>query len=216
MISLAEELTLLAIEDDGTIAYTAGQTGFGMALIAACLVDLNSRGSIDADLDTLHVINPQPTGDATLDLVLSELAAQTELSVEQWVLKLANHVPKLVQLALSALLTRGILAQRDTRFLWVMKERRYPVIDGKEQKEAKLRILATLLGEDVPTPHDTVLVGLARAGGLLEGFLSSAEIQRLESRIGEVGGIDLIVRGAEAAIREDQAARARAVMLPMF
>lgn len=216
MLSLTEELALLAIEDDGAIAYTAGQTGFGMALVAACLVDLNFRGRLDADLDAVHVLGTELTGDAMLDLVLSELTGQPELSVEQWVLKLATQVPQLVQLALKSLLDRGILAQRDTRFLWVMKERRYPVIDGKEQKEAKLRILAALLGEDIPTPHDTVLVGLAGAGGLLEGFLSAAEIQRLEGRLGEVGGIDLIVRGAEAAIREDQAARARAVMLPMF
>jgi len=31
-----------------------------------------------------------------------------------------------------------------------------------------------------------------------------------------VGGVDLVVKGVEAAIREDQAARARAMMLPMY
>ncbi len=216
MITLAEELTLLAIEDDGAIAYTAGQVGFGMSLTAACLVELNSRGRIDADLAAVHILSREPTGDPMLDLVLSSLTGAAEQSVEQWVLQLSPQVPELVRLTLGALVSRGILALRETRFLWVMKERRYPVIEGKERKEAKLRILETLLGEDLPTPHDTVLVGLARAGGLLEGFLSTAEIHRLETRIGEVGGIDLIVRGAEAAIREDQAARARAVMLPMY
>jgi len=48
-----------------------------------------------------------------------------------------------------------------------------------EQKEAKLRILATLLGDDLPTPHDTVLVGLGRAGGLLDAFLSPQEVKAL-------------------------------------
>jgi hypothetical protein len=76
--------------------------------------------------------------------------------------------------------------------------------------------MSTLLGRDLPTPHDTVLVGLASAGGLLEGFLTSAEIARLEGRLEEVGGIDLFVRGVEAAIREDQTERARAMMLPMY
>ena len=111
---------------------------------------------------------------------------------------------------------RGVLAQKEARLLWVLKARRYPVKDGHEQREAKLRIMETLLGDDLPTPHDTVLLGLARAGGLLEAFLSPAEISRLEARIEEVGGIDLVVRGVEAAIREDQTERARAMMLPMY
>lgn len=216
MISLAEELALLAIEDDGAIAYTAGQAGFGMALIGACLVDLNGRGRIDADLTAVHVLSRAPTEDPMLDLVLGEMQGNEELSVEQWVLRIAPQVPKLVQLALAALVKRGILSQKESRFLWVMKERRYPVVDGREQKEAKLRIMETLLRDEVPTPHDTVLVGLARAGGLLEGFLTTQEIHRLEGRIGEVGGIDLVVKGVESAIREDQAARARAMMLPMY
>jgi hypothetical protein len=216
MISLAEELALLAIEDDGAIAYTAGQAGFGMSLIGACLVDLNGKGRIDADLTAVHILSRSPTDDPMLDLVLGEMTGDEELSVAQWVLRISPLVPKLVQLALAALVRKGILSQKESRFLWVLKERRYPVIDGREQKEAKLRILATLLGDDVPTPHDTVLVGLARAGGLLEAFLSAAEVNRLEDRIGEVGGIDLLVKGVEAAIREDQAARARAMMLPMY
>lgn len=216
MISLAEELALLAIEDDGAIAYTAGQAGFGMSLIGACLVDLNAKGRIDADLTAVHILSRAPTDDPMLDLVLGEMTGDESLSVAQWVLRISPLVPKLVQLALAALVKKDILSQKESRFLWVMKERRYPVIDGREQKEAKLRILATLLGDDVPTPHDTVLVGLARAGGLLEAFLSAAEVNRLEDRIGEVGGIDLVVKGVEAAIREDQAARARAMMLPMY
>jgi hypothetical protein len=97
-----------------------------------------------------------------------------------------------------------------------MHSRRYPVIDGREQKEAKLRIISTLLGDDLPTPHDTVMLGLARAAHLLEGFLSSSEVERLEDRMAKVGGIDLFVRAAEDAIRTDTEARARAYMIPMY
>ena len=112
MISLAEELALLAIEDDGAVAYTAGQAGFGMALIGACLVDLNGQGRLDADLTAVHILSRTPTGDPMLDLVLGEMGADTLLSVEQWVLQLAPQVPKLVQLSLSALVKRGILDGR--------------------------------------------------------------------------------------------------------
>ena len=217
MVGLVEELVLLAIEDDGAIAHTAGQTGFGLALLGACLVELSSAGRIDADLQTVSVLSAEPTGRPLLDLVLRELVDGEEpLAIEQWILRLVPMVPDLVRAALASLVERGVLAQREARFLWVLKARRYPVKDGHEQREAKLRIMETLLGDNLPTPHDTALLGLARAGGLLEAFLSPSEIARLEARMEEVGGIDLFVRGVEAAIREDQTERARAMMLPMY
>ena len=216
MVGLVEELVLLAIEDDGAIAHTAGQTGFGMALLGACLVELSSTGRIDADLQAISVLSAEPTGKPMLDPVLNELVTGEALSIEQWILRLVPMVPDLVRAALGSLVERGVLAQREARFLWVLKARRYPVKDGHEQREAKLRIMETLLGDNLPTPHDTALLGLARAGGLLEAFLSPAEIARLEARMEEVGGIDLFVRGVEAAIREDQTERARAMMLPMY
>ena len=87
------------------------------------------------------------------------------------------------------------------------------MIDGKEQKEAKLRIISMLLSTELPTPHDTVLIGLAVAGGLLESFLTRAQIAQLADRIGVVGGLDLVVRGVEAAIRDDAELRARVMMM---
>ncbi|MGA1463731.1 MAG: GPP34 family phosphoprotein, partial [Steroidobacteraceae bacterium] len=101
------------------------------------------------------------------------------------------------------------------RFLWVLKTRRYPLLDGSEKKEAKLRIVSTLLGDDIPTPHDSVLIGLARVGGLLEGFLSASEIDRLSGRINQIGSVDLIAKGVESAIREEQLEVARTFLGPV-
>ncbi len=213
MVTLLQELVLLAIEDDGNVAFTAGSPGFAMSVIGACLVELNQRGRIDADLDTLTVLSTEPTGDASLDLVLRELAKGPAHSVAEWAPRLIANANLIVKQAIDSLTKAGILEAREARFLWVLKSRRYPVIDGREQKEAKLRIVSTLLGNDLPTPHDTVLIALAQAGGLLEAFLSDAEVTRLQGRIDEVGGIDLIVRGIEAAIRKEQADRARMMMM---
>ncbi len=215
MVSLVEELVLLAIEDDGSVAFTAGAPAFGMALVGACLVELNQLGRIDADLTSIQVLSAEPTGNAALDLVLGEVAAEKDESIEKCVQRLYGRAPEIVRFALASLSGRGILEQRESRFLWVLKSRRYPVKYGREQKEAKLRIVGTLLGEDLPTPHDSVLIGLARAGGLLQGFLSGAEIERLEGQLDKFGGLDLIAKGVESAIRSESVALARAIMVPM-
>ncbi len=216
MITLAEELILLAIEDDGAISYTAGAPGFTPALVSAYLVELSTIGRIDADLSTLRVLSSKPTGLPAEDQVLETLAAGPSQSIDAWLQQLQPQSPSLLKLSLGLLVSRGILAPKDASFMWVLHSRRYPVVDGREQKEAKLRILGTLLGTDVPTPHDSALLGLARAAQLLEGFLSSAEILRLEERISLVGGIDLYVKAAEAAIRAESTLRATAFMSPMF
>ena len=216
MPSLVEELVLLAIEDDGSIAPAAGGPGFGIALVGACLVELSDAGRLDADLNALLVLDATPTGRPALDGVLKSVAAGETATVEQWLLRLSNDAPRVVRQTLDALLARQVLRFEEARYLWVLKERRYPLRDGREQQDAKLRIVETLLGEQIPTPHDSVLLGLAHAAGLLEGFLSTAEIARLEDRMAKVAGLDLVVRGVEAAIREDQAERARAMMMPMY
>ncbi len=216
MVSLVEELVLLAVEDDGDIAHTAGQIEFSMAVLGACLVELSSAERLAVDGGELKVIDSSPLGQPMLDEVLKELAGDESRNVAQWILHLLPIAPGVVQLALTSLVARKILAFKESRFLWVLKARRYPVLDGREQKEAKLRILATLLSNELSTPHDTVLLGLARDGGLLDGFLSTAEIARLEDRMEQVSGHNPFVRGVEAAIREDQTERARAMMMPMY
>ena len=215
-VTLVEELILLGIEDDGSIAYTASTPGFAMAVIGGCLVQLNTLGFIDADLTSVQVLRQPPTGDKSLDMLLAEIAQGSTASIDQWVIRLYSMGGEVIQDKLDSLVARGILAQQDRRFLWVLKERRYPMQHDGEQREAKRRICDTLMSNDVPTPHDTVLVGLASACGLLEAFLSKGEIARLDGRIREAGGIDLIVRGVESAMLEEENLRALAMMHPMM
>lgn len=213
-VSLPEELVLLVVEDDGGIAYTAGSPGFSMAVLGACLVELNLVGAIDADLEALRVLDATPGRGEALDLVLRELAAGPEVTVEQWVMRLFPLAGEVIRASLDALIARGVLARVERRFLWVLKERSYPVQDDRGQKEAKRRIIDTLLSDEIPTPHDTVLLGLAITGGLLEAFLSHAEIARLQDRMAVAGGVDLIVRGVDAALKQDQLIRAQSMVYP--
>ena len=212
MISLVEELVLLAVEDDGKIAYTAGSHDFAMSLVGACLVELNLAGRIDADLEGITVLSTEPADNAVTDAVLRQLVGPRR-SVREWVRDLQPQSAVLLKATLGSLIGRGVLEKTEARFLWALRSRRYPIVDGREQKEAKLRILSILLSDELPTPHDTVLIGLAFAGGLLEGFLTRRQIAQLSDRIGEIGGLDLIVRGVEAAIRDEAELRAYTMMM---
>ena len=70
-----------------------------------------------------------------------------------WTRALFPQAGGLVQLALDRLQARGVIEVREARFLWVLKSRKYPVIEGRELQEAKLRITAVLLGDAIPSPQ---------------------------------------------------------------
>lgn len=216
MLDLAEEIVLLAVKDDGGIAHTAGTLDFTLCIVGACLVDLNERGRIDVDLDAIHVLSSEPTGRPYLDAVLQQLAGAPEIPVNDRLLDLSAMSNELVQLTIGSLVSRGILAREERRLLWVLKTRRYPVIDGREQTEAKLRIVNLLLSDELPSPHDTVLIGLAHAGGLLQGFLSAREVARLEERLLAIGNLDLIARAVERAIADEHERIAQALLTPAY
>jgi golgi phosphoprotein 3 len=216
MLNLVEEMILLAVEDDGSVSRTAGTLDFRWGIAGACLVDLNTRGRIDVDLDAIHVISSEPVGSPALDLVLDLLRDGAPRSPIEWIADVGEHGRDIIRHAIGSLVERGILDQQEKRFLWVMRSRRYPVIDGKEQTEAKLRIVSLLLGDDLPTPHDSVLIGLAHASGLLEGFLSNAEVARLQDRLHQIGNLDLIARAVEQALSRELERIAQTMMSPVY
>jgi hypothetical protein len=220
-----EELCLLAIEDDGTVTSTASEPAFGMGVVGASLVELSLHGRSEAaevpgespedpPVTRLRLSSAEPTGEPVLDEVLRRVAAGPERTVEDWTRELFPQAGQLVQLAMERLQARGIVEEREASFLWVLKSRKYPVVDGRELQEAKLRITEVLLGGAEPTPHDSVLIGLASISGLLRGYLSASELRRLDDRILEVGSLDVVARGVERAIEEEIAFRARAMMVP--
>ncbi len=100
---------------------------------------------------------------------------------------------------------RGILRRQDDRVLWVFETRRYPLADGRQQQEVRLRIAHLLLSDDIPDPRDTMIVALAEACGLLRRVFSEEELRRSQDRIRQIIRLDLIGRTVSSAIEDLQA-----------
>ena len=64
---------------------------------------------------------------------------------------------------MASLVERGILERREEKFLWVFRARRYPMVDGKVEREAKRRIADVLFSDEIPDPRDVALICLADA-----------------------------------------------------
>jgi Golgi phosphoprotein 3 len=67
-------------------------------------------------------------------------------------------------------------------------------VSGREEREAKARLMSVLFHEEVPDPRDTLLLGLANSSGALASILSEAELEKAAGRIAEIAGLEEIAR----------------------
>ncbi len=195
MLRFAEEVVLLLLrDDDGKFVHVPSWL-LDRILAGAVLMDLAMEYRIDTDPERLVLLDDTPVGDSLLDPTLARIAEDregVERDARYWVEQEATHAEEIREEALNRLIEVGILEREDDRFLWVFKSRRYPVIDGKAEREVKLRIMGVLFSDEIPDPRDVVIICLADACGLFRELLPRRELEQASVRIEQVRKLDLI------------------------
>jgi hypothetical protein len=130
--------------------------------------------------------------------------------IAYWLRLCADEGAAYREKAFRRLEARGIIRRQDKKVLWVFGLRRYPLINDKELREVKLRILGVVLGNDVPSPHDVMLTSLAEFCGLFRHILSAQEAEIASARIAQVVRMDLIGQAVAKSVAEIDSAIAMA------
>jgi golgi phosphoprotein 3 len=209
-LTLADEIVVLMLNDDTGAIRPECAAGANIAIAGGILMELALLGRIDTDLTSLFVVDPKPVGDELLDNVLQEIAHGPEKRPSAWWIdRLGLHSGDLSQGVLARLVEAGILRAEYRQFLWVFSRRAYPQNSGREEREAKARLLSVIFDDAVPDPRDTLLLGLANSTGVLNAILSAEEMRKASSRIANVinleemnrsvGAVDANLRAALAA-----------------
>ena len=202
-LTFVEEILLLLLDDDSGAMKRVAPNVMELLLAGAILMDLALRGRLDCDLQRLVVVDPTPVGEEILDGPLAEIAeAADEADARTWVVRLSARSKQVQEAALARLVERGILRVEDRSFLWVFGSRRYPMIDDREEREVKLRILDVLLSDRIPAPRDVALICLADASNAFQVILSAQELRHAAARIELVRGFDLIGQAMGRAIQK--------------
>jgi hypothetical protein len=204
MLTFAEEIMLLMLDDeDGTFLPTR-TSAVEYVLAGAVLLDLAFASRIDTDERQLLLLDQTPTGNPILDRVLNRISSSGGTrDTRAWIEKITSEdTDEIRSMALDGLVKRGILEARDEKFLWVFRSRRYPVIDGRAEREAKLRVSGVLLSDDIPDPRDVAMICLVDACGILPDIFSEREIDRAAPRIEQLRKMDLIGQEVGGAVAE--------------
>lgn len=203
MLRLVEEIILLLLRDDGRFVRTPNWS-MDYAVAGAVLMDLAMEDRIDTDLDNLILLDTTPLGDDLLDPTLAEIAeAQGDpKDTRYWIEHTAEQAAVIRENAISRLVDIGILEREDDHFLWVFRSRRYPIIDGKSEREVKLRIMGVLFSDEIPYPRDVMLICLADACDIFRQILTGRELTQAADRIEVVRRLDLIGQAMSKAITD--------------
>ncbi len=193
MLTLAEEIALLALHDEDGSFIPLPEHALEFALTSSVIMELMLHARVDADLEQLMLVDSTPVGDDILDPVLVALErSQETYNAHRWIMVLAQEAEPLKRRVLDRLVARGVLRKEQQKFLWMLGRRRYPVIDGSEQREAKLRILNIILSDEVPDQRDVVLIALAKACSIIDSILTPRELRAAAPRIAQVARMDLV------------------------
>jgi hypothetical protein len=202
-LTMPEEILLLMLDDEtGRVIDRAAPAG-DYALVGAVLAELALEERIDTDPPRLRIKNPAPTGDAILDGVLTRIQAEPEPKGSRWWIEtLAQNAEDYRDAYFARLVQHGVLKSEEGRFLWFFSERRYPVISDKEEREVKARLMQVIFEDGPAAPRDALLIGLARAAGLLPLLLAPAELDRAQARIDEVSKHEALNQTVSDAVRD--------------
>ncbi len=212
-LRFAEEVMLLLLDDEGERFLRVPDWSLRYALGGGVLMDLAFEDRIDTDLEKLVLVDSTPLGDELLDPMLAEIAAREGThNARFWVERAAARSGEIREAAIERLIGRGILEQKEDRFLWVFRSRRYPVLDdGTAEREVKLRIMELLFSDMIPTPRDVVIICLADACGIFAELLSRRELQQALPRIQFLRQMDLIGQAVTAAVWDIEVSLAQAI-----
>ncbi len=205
MLTFAEELLLIALDDEKGIIIDLPVLSLEYSLAGAILMELALKNRIDSDLEKLMLIDDSPTGDEVFDKVIDIIRQFPESkSAKHWIIEITRQFENLPHLILEKLINKGILRKEEHKILWVFRKRRYPMINDTEEKEVKTRIRELILSDEIPDPRDVVLISLIKSCGLIDEIFSKDEQQQTLSRIEQIAKMDLIGLALSNAVQEIQ------------
>jgi golgi phosphoprotein 3 len=206
-LTLADEIVVLMLRDDTGAIRSECDSVANIAIAGGVLMELALLGRIDTDLTSLFIVDPKPVGDELLDPALQKIAAEPETrSSAWWIRVLGLHSGDLSAKVLERLVQASILRAEDRQFLWVFSRRAYPQNTGREEREAKTRLVSVMFNDDVPDARDTLLLGLAESTGVLNAIMSPEDLRKTSSRIAQVLALEEINRSLGGTVARWRAA----------
>ncbi|MEA2151595.1 MAG: hypothetical protein QOD69_3425 [Solirubrobacteraceae bacterium] len=202
MLTLAEELMLLALDDE--TGKGSARSGLDQGLAGAVLCELVLAGRIAIIDDRVVLRADGIIGEPVEDAVLAQVAAREKpRKPADWVGRLAGGVRRDV---LARLQERGLIRAERHRVLGLLPSTRYPEADGSAEREVRERLDAVLAGGARPDERTAALIAIAQAARVGAALAGDRPWKEVEPRAKEIAEGDWAAAAVRKAIQSVNAA----------
>ena len=184
MLTLYEELYLLALDEEKGNIFRIVRKFLPYALAGAILAELALLGKVEAgEKSRLNLLEATPTGDPILDETLEQISTSEKArKLTYWVSRLSEDPKKLRQNAAERLVGRNVLLQEEKRFF------RNPAMNGSEisvteKFQLKYLLRSIILSNGESDSRSLALLNLIVAGDLLGLIFTQDEIENARRMI---------------------------------
>jgi hypothetical protein len=186
-LSLAEELLLLALNEEKGTVLMAGATGLPYGLAGAMLIELTEAGLVRVEGKEVIAAAAGSARDELLDEALAVIrASKRTRSLGHWVGKIGRSGGKIKGRLLDRLVAKGILRREEHRLLLIFPTTRYPETDPTPEYRIRERIRAAVRGFTPPDEHTAALISLVHACDLTGVIFEKGERREAKKRAKEI------------------------------
>lgn len=206
-LTLAEQLLLLALDDETGKLLPLPDRALDYALAGAVLADLTRVGRVKVTRDSIEIVDSTPVESKPEDVGLLDLVQADVTSLRGALAYLAGEAHGLRKNLTDQLVQKGVLRKEGKEFLWVFHISRYPLADPTSENAVKQRLRNRIRMKDIPMKEtDHVLISLVHVCQLEFLLFSDEEQKAFAERIEEISKHDRIGRAVMECLEEIQKA----------
>lgn len=186
-LSLAEELLLLALNDEKGTVLMSASVALPYGLAGALVVELIEAGLVRIEGKELVAAPRGSARDDLLDGILETIRSSPRpRTLSHWVGKIGRSGGKIKKNLLARLVDKGILGREEHRLLWVFPTKRYPQIDPRPEYRIRERVRSGIRGVSSPDERTAALISLVHASDLIGEIFEKGERGDAKRRAKEI------------------------------
>jgi hypothetical protein len=173
-LSFLETIVLLALNDKGWFGISEQRIKFGLA--GAVLFDLEQSGEIEIMGDLVRVTSTKETGDKVKDSALDVLRkSKKPLTLKKSIQRIVYKSGLRWKTVLKSLIKKNILKREEYRFLVILYQDKYPLVNVEIKKQVLGDLYSKLTGGQDLSDKDLMLLAIMKTCRMIDKNFSLQE-----------------------------------------
>lgn len=182
-LNLVDKLLLLALNDEKG-SFMADSITFQYGLAGAAVYVLSKEDRIDISNGTVSIKSQRTLRDEALDYCLNKIAnSKKERSPKYWINYFGERGRNIRKPILKKLITGGILEEKESKFLWIFPNNKYPTKNAIPENSIKIRLNDIIFGNKDAEVDEIMLISLVDSCKLHKEVFNNKITKEQKTRI---------------------------------